>query len=403
MVAIAGIIAATSGCYLSHGRSGEGPRDTAGRDGGTLPDARIAAPDSGPRAACCTRWTFDRRVTADYFDDDSVTPRLIGLEDRPAVVIAGPSDPVGPSGAHLVRYTRDLGTHDAPVAVTRGSFTWGQPASAGDGFAVCWGSAGNIARTYAPSGAPAAPEEVLSTTAASPCLDAAYGAGVFGFAWVGPPSARMLNVRTLNRSSGALGTIVELPMGESQAVSMAGIEPGFVVAIPGVETSIFELRGEAGGSWASIGTGPSRATRVLWDGDHVVLIRVFDRPVVGERREDVWTYETFAVPGLMRRVGERELARFEPGPSPRFAATVADCGEVMLGTARAELAAIEIEPIEGGVRLHTYAPDAPDPGTFVGDSSVLSIGDDAYVAFSSIEPGAFRSRVKIDHWICTEH
>ncbi len=35
--------------------------------------------------------------------------------------------------------------------------------------------------------------------------------------------------------------------------------------------------------------------------------------------------------------------------------------------------------------------------------SVLSIADNAYVAFASIEPGATRSSVKINHWTCVEH
>lgn len=431
-------LAWSPGCYLSHGRGRDGPRDDAGRprdggaadagrdagrtdggrdggpgdagaprDAGTIPDARITLPDAGTRPACCTEWTFDRRVAVDAFDDDAVTPRLIRLDDRPAVVVTGPSDPLGPSGAHLVRYTRDLGAREPPVAVTRGSFTWGQPASAGDAFAVCWGrsgSGGNVVRAHTASGTPIDGELVLGTATGSPCVDGAYGSGVYAFAWAGPTTAspRLLNVRALDRATGALGVTIELPMDVSQAVSMAATDTGFLVAIPGPETTLaFLLRGASVASMIRL--GPSRTVRVLWDGERAILLRVDDRVLDGARRESVWHYESFMLSALAP-VHSEVLASFEGGVTRRFSATIADCGQPMLGSGAAELVVIEQEPtLPDELRLHTRLPSAPSPGTFVGDTSILAMGDDAYVAFSSTEPGAFRSTVKLDHWTCTEH
>lgn len=133
-----------SGCYLRHGL---GDFD-AGRDAAIGRDATVDAGVDAGRPRCCSLWLFDRRLTIDAFDERSVTPRLVELGGRPAVVVTGPSDPTGPSGAHLVPLEPDLAAYGAPTPVTRGSFTWGQPASSGDRVAVCWGNGdGNVVRS----------------------------------------------------------------------------------------------------------------------------------------------------------------------------------------------------------------------------------------------------------------
>ena len=391
--------AANAGCYLSHQRSSDGGVSDARPD----PDARVdagadAGRDAGP-TTCCTNWRFERRVGLDAFPDrETVTPRLILLGGIPAVVVTGPDDPVGPSGAYLVRLSRTLATQSEAQPVTSGSFTWGQPVSTGDtgdSLAVCWGTdTGDVVSIYDPMGRPVLGPVVMDTAARSPCIDGAFSAGHIAYVYASRAAdgSDVARVRILDGMTLASRATVDLPVtGDSFLASLVALSDGFAVAITGTDTRVvvFDTAGEVRGKTR---TGPSRRVRLVLGRGGLQLLRVFERDIAPGRREDVWTLELFDAAGstLPALAPLRELDAFEPSPSPSFAAATNRCGAPILGTNTPSL--VHVLPTELSDRL---APSATGP--IRGDTSVLVLDDDAYIAFSSGSP---ESRVQIDHWVC---
>jgi len=393
----------SAGCYLSHTRENA--------DGGVSPrgDAGPATTDGGadaPTPRCCTRWSFDTRVAVEPYWEETVTPRLIRLADAPALVATGPEDAVGPSGAHLIRWTRDLRTHEPPVAVTRGSFTWGQPASAGDRFAVCWGtSPGNVARVYDASGVPITGQVTLDENVASPCVASAASVGQFAFAYLRREPATMrssIRVRFVDVATGVVGPAFDSDLVvETQSASLAGTAEGFVMAVAGPLSTRLVMLDSGGRRHADVTLGPSRRVSVAADEASIVLVRVIDRPIAGMRAQDVWIAQAFDPATLERRSAEAEIATYEPVPSPEVSATMSPCGETMLGTTAPALHAV-VSLLDGPL-VNQYIPGERLLGPAVGDASVLVIDDDAYVAFSSTAPVAPSPRVQVDHWTCAAH
>jgi hypothetical protein len=374
---------ALAGCYLSHER-GE-PLDAAPRDVGRPRDVEMRAPDA-PVSRCCPAWRFDRTVEVDSFTEGTVTPRLVPIEGDLGVVVTGPSDAAGPSGAHLVRYQRDLSFHGRPVAVTTGSFTWGQPASSGDLVAVCWGTdGGNVVRAYRVDGTPIAPQALLDPEPETPCVDAVYSEGEFTFLWLAGIGATARIVGRDGERGAGFSTAAE----GVRSASMAPTPGGVAIALLADETHVVE--------WAAAGRSltldRSEHLRIVRTGHEIALVRTVVRE--GPVSIEVIVLHRLDAASLEPIAGPVDLVTFSP-TAPRYAATPGTCaGEVMLGTDRPSLAVIA----PGGARFDEHVSGG-DPGTLMGDTSVLVLGDDAYVAFSSVAPGELERRVRIERYVC---
>ena len=116
------------------------------------------------------------------------------------------------------------------------------------------------------------------------------------------------------------------------------------------------------------------------------------RALILTRTADLWLLQSFDPLTMRPLFDERELARFEPPPSPTFDATSDACGTPMLGTSTPSLVRVEASG------LVEFMPDAP-PGPSYGDTSVLVHGIDAYVAFSANSP-SLNPQVHVDHYVC---
>lgn len=394
-----------SGCYLRHGfTDGDAAigRD-ASVDAAIRRDASVdASRDAAVRPRCCVRWVFERRLTIDAFDERTVTPRLVSLAGRPAVVVTGPSDSVGPSGAHLVVLEPDLTRYRRPVPVTRGSFTWGQPASAGDRFAVCWGgSPGDVARVYDSDGNPLTSQTTLAPMAASPCFGAAFLGDRFAFAFQEHAAAGRLSlvVRLVDSASGEAAERFEIPIvDESQDASLVATREGFAIAVPGDPARLFLIDTRAR-LVAERTVAAARAMRVVPSGDRgLAVVRIVDRLVDGGRLSGVWTYGLVTLPSLDPSTPPTDILMVEVAPALLFAADEGSCGEMLFAHQGGDLGVVR-DPVRPRIEGWHSAPPA---GDFVGDTSVLAMADATYVAFASVLPGAFDSVVSVDRWICVE-
>jgi hypothetical protein len=382
----------SAGCYLSHRRAGDG----GALDGGPAGDlGRDAGTDAAP--ACCVNWSFAGRVTVEGFGDQrTVTPRLIEVDRAPAIVVTGPSDPMGPSGAHLVRLSRDLTTQSMPVSVTSGSFTWGQPVSTGERVAVCWGTdAADVVRLYDAVGEPVSATMTLDSSAHSPCIDGAYSGGVFAFVYahLASDGSHALRVRLVDGATFGVGASVDVPLDtDTQSASLIDTADGFALAAAGPATQLLVFD-RTGFPRATLRLGPSRAVQLVRGPDGLKLLRVVEREVSPSRVEDRWILQAFDPLTLAPTAPELDFRGYEPSPSPVFDATADACGVPMLGTSIPSLSRINpYDPID-------MSPDLPSLGASSGDTSVLVLGPDAYVAFSAGSPN---TQVRIDHFTCRD-
>jgi hypothetical protein len=235
---------------------------------------------------------------------------------------------------------------------------------------------------------------VLDASARSPCIDGAFSVGHFAYIYAFrlPDGSNVARVRILDGITLAGGATVDLPVdGESFLASLVALTDGFAIAVTGTETQVVVFD-SAGGVRDATRAGPSRRVRLVLGREGLLLLRVFDRDVSTGRREDVWTLESLDTATLRPLAPVRELDAFEPSPSPSFAATTDRCGSPILGTNTPSL--VHVLPMTLNERL---APSASGP--IRGDTSVLVLDTDAYVAFSSGSPD---SHVQIDHWECVD-
>lgn len=394
-MAVVAVLFLAVGCYRSHQRrSGDGgPSDAGLRDGGPLVDA---GSDTGP-AVCCSTWTHLRRIAIPLFGDHgTVTPRLLLNGGLPSVVVTGPSDAVGPSGAHLVRLSRDLSEQTPPVAVTTGSFTWGQPVSSGDPtsgeLAVCWGTdAGDVVRLYDASGRPRSDTGVLDALARSPCIDAAFSGGHFAFLYErrNPDGSSFLRARLVDAVTLAIGADVDVPVGTaSTAASLAAMDDGFALAVPGTTTVLVTFDTD-GVVRAETRLPPSYRVQVVRSAGTLQLVRAFDY-ASPSGPEDGWALDVVDGTTLLPLAPERGLVAFPVGTAPSFDSAVDPCGKPILSTSVPSLAVVLPSDIQSISLVDPLA-------IAVGDTSILVLGNDAYTAFSSGEPNP---QVQIDHWLC---
>ena len=366
-------------------------------DGGPLEPVDSGPETDGGPPPCCTNWQFDKRATVEGFGAAAtVTPRLINLGDTLAVVVTGPSDPLGPSGAHLVRFSLDLTTQDAPVPVTSGSFTWGQPAGGGDRLAVCWGGeSGNVARLYDSVGGALSPTVTLDAVVQSPCIDSAFsdaaGPGSrWAFAYV--QASEILRVRILDDTTLLSIASVDVPVDtDTPSASLVATNDGFALAIAGRETRLLVLDRD-GVLRAETRAPISRFVQLVRGRDSLQLLRVVDEAASPGYRREVWYLDAFD-PATLDTTGEPlRLGGFEPPPSPTFDATAEMCGAPVLASSTPTFDTVD--PLYG---LLLRYPDIPSSSPVVGDTSVLVIHRHAYVAFASGSPNP---QVQIDHWQC---
>lgn len=404
-IAIAAALAA-SGCWLAHGL---GPEDGAPpRDAAVPIDAPLDEDAGAPVPACCSAWEHAGRISmAALFDGMTVTPRLMRLRDpeggadRVGLVVTGPSDPIGPSGAHLVLLTRELAMVSGPRPLSRGSFTWGQPVAdaRGERFAVCWGAAGgNVARVFDALGAPRTEVVTLTTAPESPCVGSAFDGARFAFAFyerdiVGAPH---MSVGSIDPSGSTSAPTWQIETSDEDLPSSTTSSAGRVL-VAVADERIFSLDARTGelleraqepGARAHVAAHPDGLPRVS-------MLRVRSDPArapwalsqldpidLGAVREER------AVTGV-----DAELAAL------RLQVTAGTCDDVLVATGRPSLVTLRWRG--DAVLAEEALPREPAPGPRVGDVAVLALGtEDAYVAFSATPEGALDPIVHLDRYRC---
>ncbi|MGE0789456.1 MAG: hypothetical protein AB7S26_27525 [Sandaracinaceae bacterium] len=379
-----------SACYLSHQRPGDldgGRRDAATRDAATrdaaMRDAgRDGGVDAGP-TSCCPRYVLVRREIVESFSEACVTPRLMAIEGEPAVVFVGPPDATGPSGTQYVRLAPDLSTRRDPVVVSQGSFTWGQPASEGTSFAVCWGRPGDgdVVRVYDANGNPRGDRFTLSDRDRSPCVSSAASAGHYAFVY---------ETRDPDRAELSLVTDTGFPVMGVEPVEATG--PGFVTASPGGFVVVWphalglyfqEVRR---GSLDNDAALPYfDLARILVSGSRIHLLRL---SATG------WLHETLRFPSFAPELPTESLG----APTGGVPAVALDaCGRMVVSLPDTRgIGVIDADASPRG----TFFDGNPTSGPSVGDDSVLAIGDSIYVAFAAVADGESEASIHVDRWIC---
>jgi hypothetical protein len=235
---------------------------------------------------------------------------------------------------------------------------------------------------------------LLDSRVGGPCVDAAYSDGKFAFVYAarGVDRDTFIRAHVLDATTLAIEGAFDMADIPTASASIVPAEGGFTLAVAGAATHVATFDGATLAVRASATLAGSYRVELV-EGDPLQLLRVLERPITPTRSEDLWLLDTLAPTTLRPIVEGRELGGFEPSPSPFFDATGDACGTAFLGTATPSLA--QVTP----TRLVDQLPDAPSAGPLRGDTSVLVLARDAYVAFSA---GSSRSRVQLDRWVCLD-